>query len=118
MRRPRSRSLDEIVADRSQDLPEDVDGRGEFLDRSLTFCRRLAMDAGHGLSDARLGSGDRQSGDEVGDSGSPHAWGPGVDADAASVFRCEEDDEIGGRGGERRRPWVSHQVHQPRKPER
>ena len=53
----------QIVAHRGQDLPENVVGRGEFLGGSLAFGGGLAMDAGHGLSDA-----------------GPRPWGPAAPA--------------------------------------
>jgi hypothetical protein len=89
---------DQVVADRGEDLPQNVDGGGQFLGRQVAPVGGGAVDAGHGLGHVRLSGGHRATGDEVQIADGGAAQVDGGDAGAAAALGGEEGDHVGGAG--------------------
>ena len=86
----------QVVADRGQDLAQDVGGDGELLGRQFAGIGGGAADAGHGFRDLRLGGGHWAAGDEMQVADRGAAQVQRVDAKAAAALGGQEGDHIGG----------------------
>ncbi len=86
---------DEVIADRRQELAQDLGGGGEFLGRQLAAIGGVAADPGHGLGDMRLGGRHRAAGDEVQVAQGGAAQVDGIDAEAAAALGGQKGDDVG-----------------------